>query len=449
MAWRTSSISLLVTSGVLAALPVQALGTVERGTLLNQEAYSASAIATPLSEPSATTPDSRFLDTDIADLAAPTVALAQPEQTAWPSPVSTGQIKPEPDLVGTQPQTAASPVIAANSVEPPIDLVQEYEQYALPRLESAQLPVQSLTPSAQPDLITPLTAETNPGLAESAIAPLTPASPQLYAQATPETQTSPRRRTDPNTGDPDVLLDVPNLSVEEITLDVENLRARVSLDAQLANLLRLTAGADASIDKVKLTIRGVQADVLLKVRLDNVAQIIDRTLSTIDRNPQILTRLLQSVDNTVGTVGNVANTALQPGGVVDRTVGTVGNVANTALQPGGVVDNTVGTVGQTLNNVTQSNGLLSQTVNSLGQTVQQTVDSTGSIVETTLNTAGQTVNTRNLGSVLNLPVVSETKNSAGQTVRRVRDRSGRVIELTLNSAGQLLNSRILNQATGR
>src|SRR5205085_11220760 len=39
------------------------------------------------------------------------------------------------------------------------------------------------------------------------------------------------------TGDPDVPLDVPNLSVEEITLDVENLRARVSLDARLANLL--------------------------------------------------------------------------------------------------------------------------------------------------------------------------------------------------------------------
>ena len=127
---------------------------------------------------------------------------------------------------------------------------------------------------------------------------------------------------------------------------MKNLRAHVSLDARLANLLQLTAGADVSIDDVDLTIKGVRAEVLLKVRLDNVAAIIDRTLTTIDRNPQILERLLQSVDNTVGTVGGVANTALQPGGVVDRTVGAVG---------------------QTLSNVTQPGGLLSQTVNTLGR----------------------------------------------------------------------------------
>jgi hypothetical protein len=45
---------------------------------------------------------------------------------------------------------------------------------------------------------------------------------------------SERRRQSASTGDPDVLLDVPNLSVEEITLEVENLRARISLDARLA-----------------------------------------------------------------------------------------------------------------------------------------------------------------------------------------------------------------------
>ena len=56
-----------------------------------------------------------------------------------------------------------------------------------------------------------------------------------------------------------MLLDVPNLSVDEITLEVDNLRAKVSLDARLANLLQLTAGADASIDKVKLTIKGDEA----------------------------------------------------------------------------------------------------------------------------------------------------------------------------------------------
>lgn len=154
------------------------------------------------------------------------------------------------------------------------------------------------------------------------VPPVEPVSSQPYAAAP----------TDPS-AEPDVLLDVPNLSVEEITIEVENLDAHLALEARLANLLFLKAGADVTIDNVKVTIKGVEAQVLLKVRLDNVRQIIDRTLTTIDRNPEILERLLTTVDNTVDTVGGVANTTLQPGGVVDNTVGTVGQVAGQAIPP--------------------------------------------------------------------------------------------------------------------
>jgi hypothetical protein len=172
----------------------------------------------------------------------------------------------------------------------------------------------------------------------------------------------------------------------------------------------LTAGADAGIDKVKLTIKGVRAEVLLKVKLDNVAAIIDRTLTTIDRNPEILTRLLTTVDNTVGTVGGIANTALQPGGV------------------------------------------LSQTVNTLGQTIQRTLDTTGNIVEKTLDTTGRVVNERTIGSVLDaagtgLRVVSETTNNSGQTVRRLQDSSGGIIEVVLDTAGKIVSSRIIQAGT--
>ena len=154
------------------------------------------------------------------------------------------------------------------------------------------------------------------------------------------------RSATPN-GEPDVLLDVPNLKVEELTLEVQNLQAHVALQAQLANLLSLSAGADVSIESVNLTIKGVEAQVLLKVRLDNVAAIIDRTLTTLDRNPEILTELLQTVDNTVGTVGGVANTALQPGGVASQAVGTVGNTLGNVTRPGGVLTETVNSLGQT------------------------------------------------------------------------------------------------------
>jgi sarcosine oxidase gamma subunit len=234
--------------------------------------------------------------------------------------------------------------------------------------------------------------------------PVTPVRPLTEEERTRQEASSARRRQEASSGDPDVLLDVPNLSVDEITLEVENLKAKVSLDARLANLLSLSAGADVGIDKVKLTIKGVKAEVLLKVRLDNVAQIIDRTLTTIDRNPEILTRLLQSVDNTVGTVGGVAQTALQPGGV------------------------------------------LSQTINTLGQTVQRTVDTTGNIVEKTLDATGNIVNSNTVGNVSSLRVLTETK-SGGQIIRRVQDTAGGVIELTLDSAGKVINSKVLSQGS--
>lgn len=252
---------------------------------------------------------------------------------------------------------------------------------------------------------------------------------QLPSRPAPVSPVQPdnRRRLSTTNDEPDVLLDVPNLSVEEINLKVENLRAHISLDARLANLLQLTAGADVGIDKVDLTIKGVQAQALLKVRLDNVAAIIDRTLTTIDRNPQILERLLQSVDRTVGTAGGVANNALRPGGVVDRTVGTVG---------------------QTVNNVTQPGGLLSQTVNTLGQTVQTTIDSTGNIIESTTDNAGKVLNRRTLSNIRNLPVLNETRRS-GQIVRSVRDQSGAIIEYTLDSAGRIVNPRVVQAASPR
>jgi hypothetical protein len=54
-----------------------------------------------------------------------------------------------------------------------------------------------------------------------------------------------------------VLLDVPVLKVEEITLTVEGLRAHVAVLAELANLVKLSVGADVELDKVELSIKGV------------------------------------------------------------------------------------------------------------------------------------------------------------------------------------------------
>ncbi|HET7232051.1 MAG TPA: hypothetical protein VFJ16_18740 [Longimicrobium sp.] len=225
----------------------------------------------------------------------------------------------------------------------------------------------------------------------------------------------------------DVVVSVPRLCVERINLEVDNLQARVALNARVANLVSVQAGADVSIAQVSVGVRGVRAEVLLLVDLDNVAAVIERTLQFVDNHPEIVSQLTGTLNNTVNTVGSVANTALQPGGVVDRTVGVAG---------------------QTLNNLTQPGGVLSQTVNTLGQTVQTTLDASGNLVERTLGTAGQVVNTRTLGAVTSLPVVSQATNTAGQAVRTVRTAAGQLIEITLDQSGRVTGARPVQQATG-
>jgi len=119
--------------------------------------------------------------------------------------------------------------------------------------------------------------------------------------------------------EPDVLLDVPQLRVEEIILEVEDLRAHVSVQADVLNLLRLSVGADVQLGGVHLEIKGVEAQALLKVRLDKVAEIINRVLATIDRNPDIVNQIVGPVDAAAdeleGTVGRS----------VDEVAGTVGS----------------------------------------------------------------------------------------------------------------------------
>lgn len=174
---------------------------------------------------------------------------------------------------------------------------------------------------------------------------------------------------------PDVLLDVPNLSVEELTVDVSNLDVNISLDAELAKLLKLTAGADVHADQVKIQIKGVRAQATLIVRLDNVRAIIERTLQTLDNNPQLLTGVLNTVNSTVGTVGGVANNAL----------GTVGGITGNLLRNGQVLD--LARSGLTA---------VSQTVNGQGNIVRQVRDSSGQLLEVVTDSAGKILSSRPL-----------------------------------------------------
>jgi hypothetical protein len=112
----------------------------------------------------------------------------------------------------------------------------------------------------------------------------------------------------------DVILEIPELSVDSIGLTVQDVRAHVSLDANAMNFVQITAGVDVGIRKVQLSISGVLAEAYLYVDLDNVARIVDRVVLTLDRNPQILTQVLQTVDTTV----NAATAPLRGTGTTPR-----------------------------------------------------------------------------------------------------------------------------------
>jgi hypothetical protein len=99
--------------------------------------------------------------------------------------------------------------------------------------------------------------------------------------------------------EPDVLLDVSELEVDKITLEVEDLRAHVSILVELANLLNLSVGVDARLDQVKLEIEGVEADVVLKVRLKHIRAILEKALDTIGEHPEILRILARSISRVV------------------------------------------------------------------------------------------------------------------------------------------------------
>jgi hypothetical protein len=119
-------------------------------------------------------------------------------------------------------------------------------------------------------------------------------------QNTDDTQVAPALRQQPDDSqEPDVLLNVSELEVDRVNLEVENLRAHVSILAELANLLSLSVGVDARLEQVKLEIEGVEAEVLLKVRLKHVRAILEKALDTIAEHPEILRILAHSLSRVV------------------------------------------------------------------------------------------------------------------------------------------------------
>src|SRR5215210_944649 len=161
-------------------------------------------------------------------------------------------------------------------------------------------------------------------------------------------------------GDPDVLLDVPVVKVDKIHLQVEELDAHVALKAKVLDLVNLTVGVDVHLGKLRIDIEGVEAQALVKVRLDHVAAIVDRVLTTIDRNP----KLVESLGKAVEDVGSGAGHTL---GETGEAVDEVGQGAQGA----------VGEIGEGVGNLDEVVGNAGQAVGQLGEGAGQAVGGLG------------------------------------------------------------------------
>ena len=188
-----------------------------------------------------------------------------------------------------------------------------------------------------------------------------------------------RREEQDRAGPPDVLLDVPELKVDLIHFELEDLDAHVALKARVLDLIKLNVGVDLHLSRVKLDVKGVHAEVVLKARLDHVAAIVDRLMTTLDRNPELVKGLSravsevgqgagQAVDQTgdaAKEIGSGAESALQDVGAgAGQAVGDVGQGAGQAVgdvgqgagQAVGNLDQVVGAAGQTLGQAGQAAG---------------------------------------------------------------------------------------------
>lgn len=227
-------------------------------------------------------------------------------------------------------------------------------------------------------------------------------------------------------GDPDVLLDVPVLKVDSIHLELDNLDARVALKAQVLDLVKLNAGVDAHLGKLRVDIKGVEAQALLKVRLDRVTAIVDRVLTTIDRNPE----LVKSLGRTIEDVGRGSGQAL---GETGEAVESIGEGAGGAVEDvGSGAGEAVGEIGegagQAVGQIGEGAG---QAVGDVGQGAGQAVGDVGEGAGEAVGNVGQTV--EGLGQA-----AGQAGQGAGEAVGGVAEGAGGALGEVDQAAANLL-----------
>lgn len=209
---------------------------------------------------------------------------------------------------------------------------------------------------------------------------------------------------------PTFVLDVPVLNVDEIDLEVNDLRAHVSLRTELADLVKINVGVDVYLDKVKLGIKGVEAQALLTISLDKVLGTLNRALEAIDKNPQILSGITQDVDQAIGDSGQgVSQAARETEQEAERTPHLP---ENAAVQVGEATKETRD---------------------------DRVTNKPGNVTEPVPNESNEEKGEESTSTLADLPIEEEYIDERGRIVGRARDESGNVVEEVLDEEGDVLD----------
>jgi len=115
----------------------------------------------------------------------------------------------------------------------------------------------------------------------------------------------------------DVYVNAPVVKVDEIKFELDDLRAHLAVLAEAGHFVQISAGVGVRLGKVELEIQGVETQALLETRLENVTKILERVVTSLERNPQ----LLKSVGDALGDVGEGAHGLLTDTGDAVRSAG--------------------------------------------------------------------------------------------------------------------------------
>ncbi len=216
-------------------------------------------------------------------------------------------------------------------------------------------------------------------------------------------------------GTPAFLLDVPVLNVDEIDLEVDDLRAHISLRAELASFVKINVGVDLYLDKVKLDIKGLEAQAVLKINLDKVLGTLDRALESINMNPQILNEVVQDVDPAAG--------------------GADGDTSQSTRESDGIEQAGGGARDQFLGQGNRTEGRI--------------VRSSGEATEPAPNEPEEAVDEEATGTLDGLQIEEEYVDEQGRIVGRAWDGSGNMVEGLLDDEGNIANPSLYEEKGDR